>query len=133
MKKLKPFLRFSFLILLLEIVGTLALILQESRVQTVYPFRNMSILLAAFWFCGMVFLLLKKGKIGKLLSRILNICSAVLCAIVAFSLAAFLLVFGHPYKGSFSLSTPLFSEKNVMIVVPHQDDDINLLGGLIEQ
>ena len=133
MKKLKPFLRFSFLILLLEIVGALALILQESRVQSVYPFRNMSIILVGIWFCGMVFLLLKKGRMGKALSRILNICNALLCAVAATSLIFFLLVSGHPYKGSFSLSTPLFSEKHVMIVVPHQDDDINLLGGLIEQ
>ncbi len=35
--------------------------------------------------------------------------------------------------GDFSITTSLFDNKNVMVIVPHQDDDINLVGGLIEQ
>ena len=33
----------------------------------------------------------------------------------------------------FSLTSPFFSNKNVLIFVPHQDDDINLIGGILEQ
>lgn len=33
----------------------------------------------------------------------------------------------------FSLETPLFSGKRVMVLVPHQDDEVNLAGGVMEQ
>ena len=31
------------------------------------------------------------------------------------------------------VTTPFFSGKNVMVFVPHQDDEINLMGGILEQ
>lgn len=33
----------------------------------------------------------------------------------------------------FELQTPFFSDKNVMVLVPHQDDEVCLAGGIIEQ
>lgn len=33
----------------------------------------------------------------------------------------------------FALQTPIFSEKRVMVLVPHQDDEVNLAGGVMEQ
>ena len=33
----------------------------------------------------------------------------------------------------FALRTPIFSEKRVMVLVPHQDDEVNLAGGVMEQ
>ena len=35
--------------------------------------------------------------------------------------------------GDFSVTTPFFAEKNVMVFIPHQDDEINLMGGILEQ
>lgn len=133
MKKYKHFLRFSFLIFLLEILAVIALATREVWVQSVYPFMKVSCILLGIWFCGTVFLCITKGKLHSILSRFLTACTAtVTCVILVFS-AACLLVAGHPNQGDFSLSTTLFDDKNVMVVVPHQDDDINLLGGLIEQ
>lgn len=36
-------------------------------------------------------------------------------------------------RADFSITTPLFSGKRVMVIVPHQDDELNLAGGLLEQ
>lgn len=36
-------------------------------------------------------------------------------------------------RADFSLTTPFFSGKRVMVLVPHQDDELNLAGGLLEQ
>jgi len=36
-------------------------------------------------------------------------------------------------RADHSLTTPLYSGKRVMVLVPHQDDELNLVGGLLEQ
>lgn len=38
----------------------------------------------------------------------------------------------EPEEG-FSVSTPFFSGKNVLVFAPHQDDELNLAGGILEQ
>ncbi len=67
--------------------------------------------------------------------------SDVICKILAFFGVCFALLVGAflvcrstlgSYRGA-DLKTNFFSDKNVMFVVPHQDDDINLGGGIIEQ
>ena len=67
------------------------------------------------------------------LSRLLRICNTVLSGILLIFFAALLLLRLFPDEKTFSTSTTLFQDKDVMIVIPHQDDDINLTGGLIEQ
>lgn len=36
-------------------------------------------------------------------------------------------------EDGFTVSTPFFSGKNVMVFAPHQDDELNLAGGVLEQ
>lgn len=133
MKKLKPFLNITLFVLLSETGAVLYLCTQDALVKSVYPFRNISLLLALFWFCGCVLLFFLKGKLKNTLSRLFAVFSSVLSGILLLFAALFLLLLLHPDNRSFSASTTLFQQKNVMIVVPHQDDDINLAGGLIEQ
>ena len=133
MKKIKPFLRFSFLIVLLELLAVVVLATQETWVSSVYPLVKVSFVLVALWFCGCIGLLLKKGKLCKLLSGLLTVCTGIVAAVLLVFASLCLLAETHGYRGSFSASTSLFENKNVMIVVPHQDDDMNLMGGLIEQ
>lgn len=49
----------------------------------------------------------------------------LLCALVLLCLAG-------PVR-AFELETPFFQGKRVMVLVPHQDDEINLAGGIMEQ
>ena len=130
MRKFKHILQFSFLMLLLEVLAVVAL---ATPTVAFYTFAKVSLLLFALWFCGILCLLFKKGGLHKSLSKLLTVCIVVASALLAVFSAACLLASTHPYTGSFSLSTELFENKNVMVVVPHQDDDINLLGGIIEQ
>ena len=91
------------------------------------------LLIVFIWGCGSVFLFIVKGKQHKIISRLLMIGNAMaLCVILAFSII-YVLAVNYTFSGGFSLSTTLFDNKNVMIIVPHQDDDINLVGGMIEQ
>ena len=39
----------------------------------------------------------------------------------------------QPEAAEFSLTSPFFSGRNVLVLVPHQDDELNLTGGLLEQ
>lgn len=133
MKKIKPFLRFSFLILLLELLAIPILATQEAWVRSVYPLVNVSFVLIAIWFLGCICLFIKKGKLSKALSRLLTICTGIVAVVLLLFSFFCLLVVNHDYRGSFCASTTLFEDKNVMVIVPHQDDDINILGGLIEQ
>ena len=132
MKKCKPFLQFTFFIFLAELSAVLALCSRERFVASVYPFRNISLLLVCGWFCGCVLLFFLKGKAKQLLSRLLRFCNRILCAGLLLFLCAVLMLISYPDSSFFS-DTSIFAGKNVMIVVPHQDDDINLTGGLIEQ
>ena len=132
MKKCKPFLQFTFFIFLAELSAVLALCSRERFVASVYPFRNISLLLVCSWLCGCVLLFFLKGKAKQLLSRLLRFCNRILCAGLLLFLSAVLILISYP-NSSFSSDTPIFASKNVMIIVPHQDDDINLAGGLIEQ
>lgn len=82
---------------------------------------------------GGLYILRKKGRLGKVFSGlVLSICIASLIVIGGFA-GLCRLADSYPYQGGFSLTTPLFEGKNVMLLIPHQDDEINLAGGLIEQ
>ena len=133
MKKCKEYLKLTFLALLLEIAGCAVLSFRPQWVASIHAFRKLSVALAAFWFFAMVFLLIKKGRLSKVLSKALTICNIVFSALLLLFFGAFLLLPTHSDQGEFSLNSSLFTGKDVMIVIPHQDDDINLMGGLIEQ
>lgn len=133
MKRAKPFLRFSFLVLLLELLAILILATQDTWITTVYPLINTSFVLIGLWFIGCLYLLVKKGRLNSILSRILMVCTCILGAILILFTSFCLLVANHDYTGHFSTTTSLFEDKNVLIIVPHQDDEINVAGGLIEQ
>lgn len=133
MKKYKPFLHISLFAFLLEVSAILVLSTRHAWVEIPYPLRNITLLLIAFWFCANFGLLFLSSKLKKAVSRLLAICNTVVSGVLLVFLGAYLLVQWYPYDGDFSTSTTLFQGKNVMIVVPHQDDDINLAGGLIEQ
>ena len=133
MKKYRQFFSFTLFIVLLEVAGTLVITSPVFWEATIHHFRKLSTALIALWLCGTVYLLIKKGRLPKILSRLLVVCNGVLAGVTAgFSLLC-VLAFTHSYQGDFSVRTNLFEDKNVMIFVPHQDDDINLMGGLIEQ
>ena len=94
---------------------------------------NIGLLITFIWTCGSIFLFIIKGKYHKIISKLLIIGNAIaLCVVLVFSII-YVLAINYTFSGSFSLSTTLFDSKKVMIIVPHQDDDINLVGGLIEQ
>ena len=133
MKKRNLFLQFPLFVLLLELSAVLALCTRSSFIASVYPFRNISLLLVAFGGCGFLCLFFLKGRLKNALSRLLRICNTVLSGILLIFFAALLLLRLFPDEKTFSTSTTLFQDKDVMIVIPHQDDDINLTGGLIEQ
>ena len=72
MKKIKPYLRFSFFFVLLEMLAILALATQKHLVKSVYPLVNVSFVLVFLWFCGCVILLIKKGKLNRFFSKLLT-------------------------------------------------------------
>lgn len=83
--------------------------------------------------CGGLFLIFRRIKQGRSLPKLLRAGNILaLCLLLGFS-CFFVLAVNHPGTNEFSISTSLFDDKNVLIVVPHQDDDTNLMGGLIEQ
>ena len=49
----------------------------------------------------------------------------------AFFLLA-LIFLAEPVRG-FELETPYFAQKRVLVLIPHQDDELNLAGGILEQ
>lgn len=82
---------------------------------------------------GGLYILLNKGRPAKLFSGFVLSLSIASLAVIGGFAGLCLLADKYPYQGNFSLTTPLFEEKNVMLLIPHQDDEINLAGGLIEQ
>ena len=133
MKKHKKLLSFPFLLLLLGFLSTslvLYIYLGERQNQLL---GIGSLLVLAIWSLGSFLQLLLKVKRGNAIPKLL-----LAGNILGLSL---LLVFGglsvlaanHDYTGDFSISTSLFDSKDIMMIIPHQDDDINLMGGLIEQ
>lgn len=95
--------------------------------------------IVAFCICLVLILtvigLFKKKHIVNIRSVkrvLLAVCSLVLVVAI---------IFGGVVAASFCIDSPedfllktgFFSDKNVLIFLPHQDDDVNLTGGIIEQ
>jgi len=133
MRKYKNNLLLTSLTALLGILAILLVFyfdLGENQIHTIVIIGRF---LLPVWALGNVFLFIRRNRQQKIISRVLIIGHVLsLCVLLLFC-GVFLLAVNHDYTGDFSLSTSLFENKNVMMIVPHQDDDINLMGGLIEQ
>ena len=90
-------------------------------------------ILAFFLIRGSIFLVKNKDQIKNSTSRLLIAGNSVLFAgLLSFCILS-IAATNYQYNGAFSITTSLFDNKKVMIIIPHQDDDINLMCGLIEQ
>ena len=133
MKKIKPFLGFTFFIGCLEILALIAVTVPGIWCESAYHSNRVTAALGLIWLCGMAYLRIKKGSPKKIFSKLLTIGNIVAASGVLICCLLFLLAPFHPYQGNFAADTTLFDNKDVMIIVPHQDDEINIAGGLIEQ
>lgn len=131
MKKLKDLLFFSCLFILPEflLIFIVANKIPESNAFSVFWGVNTAFLLT--WLGGCVFLLFRKSHCKKFSCLLTVACIASLCIVLPL-IALSLFIANFPNIGSFCIQTPVFEDKSVMVIVPHQDDDINLVGGLIE-
>ena len=133
MKKYRNYLLFSSLMLLLGIWEILLVFFFELGERQYRLIGIIGLIILFFWVCGIFLLFATKSKQSEGISRLFvagNVFS--LCLLLVFG-CFYLLADNHPYTGKFSIETDLFDCRNVMVIVPHQDDDINLVGGLIEQ
>ncbi len=133
MKKNRNFLLILLSILIFYVLSIGCLTLFDSWITHKFPIIEIGLMLLIFLLICIVYFFIKKEKEINILSKVLVISNALsLSFIVAVAIASIL---SHIYicESEFSISTTLFDEKNVMVFVPHQDDDINLVGGLIEQ
>ena len=133
MKKVKQLLVFFSTILLASLLCVLYIAYHSDRISSTYHFDRVCAVLFGLWLAGSLFICLHKAELPALFRQIMRIVRIVsVCGIALFAVLS-LLASAYPYKGNFHIETPLFTGKNVMILIPHQDDEINLAGGLIEQ
>lgn len=133
MKKYADFLLLSSLTLLLCILDILFVPLWGYPGNQNRLIGVIGVLILLVWALGSVFLFFRKNKQKRILSKFLIAGNSIFLSILLVFCLLFLLAVNHNYTGSFSIDSALFENKKVMIIVPHQDDDINLAGGLIEQ
>ena len=130
MKKRKNLLLFSALMLLLGILVVLLVFYWDRSPRQNRLTDILLLYLPMAGVCGCGFLFLRKRKIVTKLLIAGN--ALALCMLLGFS-CFYALATNHAYTGHFSIETTLFDNRNILVVVPHQDDDVNLMGGLIEQ
>lgn len=131
MKKLRDLLFFSCLFILPEF---LVIVIAANKIPGKYAYGAFLGLTAAIlltWLGGCIFLLFRKTP-SKKLSNFLTVAGIASLGIDLSIVVLLLIIANYPDTGSFSIQTPVFDHKSVMVIVPHQDDDINLVGGLIE-
>lgn len=133
MKKFKFFFHISLLIFFLELFGIICVSFSNNYNSPFMQILKVSCVLFSVWIIATGYICIKKSAFKKNTSKILTICNTVFFVFfIIFSILCVLHV-NTIHTENFFLSTPLFEDKNVMIIVPHQDDDINIAGGLIEQ
>lgn len=85
---------------------------------------------------GSSFVLVVAGHKNRAIKKVVRLClflaSLELGLLLIMLTAHFLLGFLN-FRGENILETDFFADKNVMVIVPHQDDEINLVGGIIEK
>lgn len=133
MKKFTLLLWLSLSVILLETVSFFYISSQDALSGTAHYIIVASLIHVSLWLLGVLYICIKKGIPHKLFTRLISVLNAALSAVVLIYVIVCTLAAHYPYQGNFSVTTNLFRDKNVMILVPHQDDEINLAGGLIEQ
>lgn len=133
MKKYKNLLLSSSLMLLLQVLGIILVFFIGigERPNRVVGIIGLSILF--LWFLGIVFLLIFKKQNNHITTKGLLAANGFVLGVLLIFGCLYVLAINHSYTGGFSLQSPLFQNKKVLVFVPHQDDDVNLVGGLIEQ
>ena len=133
MKKYKNLLLYASLMLLLIILDVILVFFTGVGESPNRLVGIVGLAILVLWFCGAVVLWLRRNKQTRGVSKVLLAANgAALCILLVFC-CLYLLAINHPYTGNFSMDSPVFENKQVLVFVPHQDDDINLVGGLIEQ
>ena len=133
MKWHKNLLLFSSLMLLLGVLGVVLICFWDRIEIQTYLIGIFILLMLLVWACGSILLSFSRHSRGKTLSKILTVGNAVAFGLLLLFSCFCALAANHPANSAFSVTTDLFKGKNVMVVVPHQDDDINLMGSLIGQ
>ena len=78
-----------------------------------------------------LFILLRLSRKARVLIPLLSVLTLLLCAAAAFCWFRF--SENAVYQTVDSGKQELYGGKNVMLIVPHQDDDLNVLGGVLEE
>lgn len=97
--------------------------------------RRTALVFAAVFLAALVYRLFRKKNLfpEAFVKAVLRIASAALALAVVFHTGMILAGLAYQTTEDTGLTTDFFTDKDVMIVVPHQDDEINLMGGMIEQ
>ena len=132
MRKLKNLLLWSCLFILPAILGVLDATNCISWGHSFYKLLDIAVVLFLIWFAGCIFLLCIKKDRWLILDNILKVVSVISVSAVLVVAILYLTAKNYPYTGDFSIHTPILRNKTVMAIVPHQDDDINLVGGIVE-
>ena len=74
---------------------------------------------------------------GRNPSRLIKLVMGILATVCVLGLCLFLCWFSFSKNAAYAAvdegKTALYADKKVMLIVPHQDDDINVLGGVMEE
>lgn len=89
---------------------------------------------------GAVFLILALGfcLAGRFCGRWLTVAMEVFLGLSVLTAAAAFLMWGHfgkstVYRSVDTGKAQLYGDRSVMVIVPHQDDELNVLGGVMEE
>lgn len=92
-----------------------------------------SVFLAAFFGLSVIFFLINRTKPKRVLKTAVAIMACL--PLLAVGLFAVWKTFsdGAAFSGADAGKQQLYGDKKVMLIVPHQDDEINVLGGVMEE
>lgn len=92
------------------------------------------VIISLLMFIAMTFLSIKKATIWKNITYVISCLLTVVIVCSAFSYFAIYIPFRNnsSYYDLPCLAKDFFSNKRVMVIVPHEDDDINLVSGIID-
>lgn len=132
MKQIRNLFYYSGIFILAELLAIILLVNSTSLDHPFYVFAGITAVLLLSWLCGCIVIVCKKRSFRKLSGILLKLAGRFSIFMVICLLFLQFISGNYPYNGGFSMETPVWKDKNVMVIVPHQDDDINLVGGMIE-
>lgn len=131
MKKIKNLFYYSGIFALAQLL-TVIFVAAGTSSHSIYIFFGITAVLFVAWLSGCAVIVFKKRSFRKLSGVLLRLTGRFAIFTVICLLLLQFICANYPYNGGFSMETPVWKDKNVMVIVPHQDDDINLVGGMIE-